>query len=90
MYQFKVSRNFEKKLKKFIKKNPELKAILKEKLQILQKNPFDPKLKTHKLSGNLKDFYSFWLTYEYRIVIKIYPKEKLVEFYAIGTHDEVY
>jgi addiction module RelE/StbE family toxin len=90
MYQFKVSRNFEKKLKKFIKKNPELKTILKEKLQILQENPFDLRLRTHKLSGNLKDFYSFWLTYEYRIVIKIYPKEKLIEFYAIGTHDEVY
>jgi addiction module RelE/StbE family toxin len=90
MYQFKVSRNFEKKLKKFIKKNPELKIILKEKLKILQENPFDPRLRTHKLSGNLKDFYSFWLTYEYRIVIKIYPKEKLIEFYAIGTHDEVY
>jgi len=90
MYQFKVSRNFEKKLKKFIKKNSNLKSILKEKLKILQENPFDPKLKTHKLSGNLKDFYSFWLTYEYRIVIKIYPKEKIIEFYAIGTHDEVY
>jgi addiction module RelE/StbE family toxin len=90
MYQFKVSRNFEKKLKKFIKKNPELKIILKEKLRILQENPFDSRLRTHKLSGNLKDFYSFWLTYEYRIVIKIYPKEKLIEFYAIGTHDEVY
>jgi mRNA-degrading endonuclease YafQ of YafQ-DinJ toxin-antitoxin module len=63
MYQFKVSRNFEKKLKKFIKKNPELKIILKEKLRILQENPFDPRLRTHKLSGNLKDFYSFWLTY---------------------------
>jgi addiction module RelE/StbE family toxin len=90
MYQFKVSRNFEKKLKKFIKKKPELKTILKEKLRILQENPFDLRLRTHKLSGNLKDFYSFWLTYEYRIVIKIYPKEKLIEFYAIGTHDEVY
>jgi addiction module RelE/StbE family toxin len=90
MYQFKVSRNFEKKLKKFIKKNPEFKTILKEKLQILQENPFDPRLRAHKLSGNLKDFYSIWLTYEYRIVIKIYLKEKLIEFYTIGTHDEVY
>jgi addiction module RelE/StbE family toxin len=90
MYQFKVSRNFEKKLKKFIKKNPEFKTILKEKLQILQENPFDPRLRTHKLSGNLKDYYSIWLTYEYRIVVKIYLKEKLIEFYATGTHDEVY
>jgi addiction module RelE/StbE family toxin len=90
MYYLKVSKNFEKKLKKFIKKNPALKPILKEKLKILQENPFDPRLKTHKLSGPLKDFYSFWLTYEYRIVIKIYPREKSIEFYAIGTHDEVY
>jgi addiction module RelE/StbE family toxin len=90
MYYLKVSKNFEKKLKKFIKKNSALKPMLKEKLKILQENPFDPRLKTHKLSGPLKDFYSFWLTYEYRIVIKIYPKEKLIEFYAIGTHDEVY
>jgi addiction module RelE/StbE family toxin len=90
MYQLKVSKNFEKKLKKFIKRNPTLKSILKEKLQILQENPFDPRLKTHRLSGSLKDFYSFWLTYEYRIVIKIYPKEKVIEFYTIGTHEEVY
>jgi len=59
MYQFKVSKNFEKKLKKFIKRNPTLKSILKEKLQILQENPFDTRLKTHRLSGSLKDFYSF-------------------------------
>jgi mRNA-degrading endonuclease YafQ of YafQ-DinJ toxin-antitoxin module len=90
MYQLKVSKNFEKKLKKFIKRNPTLKSILKEKLQILQENPFDSRLKTHRLSGPLKDFFSFWLTYEYRIVIKIYPKEKLIEFYTIGTHEEVY
>jgi proteic killer suppression protein len=90
MYQFKVSRNFEKKLKKFIKKHPDLKSILKEKFQILQENPFDPRLRTHKLTGNLKDFYSFCLTYEYRIVIKIYLKEKLIKFYAIGAHGEVY
>jgi addiction module RelE/StbE family toxin len=90
MYQLKVSKNFEKKLKKFIKRNPTLKSILKEKLQILQENPFDSRLKTHRLSGSLKDFYSFWLTYEYRIVIKIYPKEKVIEFYSIGTHEEVY
>jgi len=90
MYFLKVSRNFENKLKKFLSKRKELKNILKEKLEILQKNPFDPRLKTHKLSGKLKDFYAFWLTYEYRIVIKIYPKEKIIEFYAIGSHDEVY
>jgi addiction module RelE/StbE family toxin len=90
MYYLKVSKNFEKKLKKFIKKNPALKPILKEKLKILQENPFDPRLKTHELSGPLKDLYSFWLTYEYRIVFKIYPREKSIEFYAIGTHDEVY
>jgi mRNA-degrading endonuclease YafQ of YafQ-DinJ toxin-antitoxin module len=90
MYHLKVSKNFEQKLKKFIKNNSALRSILKEKLKILKENPFDPSLKTHKLSGPFKDFYSFWLTYEYRIVVKIYPKEKLIEFYAIGTHDEVY
>ncbi len=90
MYSFKIPRNFQKKLKKFIKKHPELKLILKNKLEILQRNPYHPQLRLHKLSGRLKDFYSFWLTYEYRIVVKIYEKEKIIEFYAIGTHDEVY
>ena len=90
MYSLKIPKNFEKRLKKFLRKHPELKEVLKERLEILQKNPYNSKLKTHKLSGTLKDFYAFWLTFEYRIVIKIYDKEKLIEFYALGTHDEVY
>jgi addiction module RelE/StbE family toxin len=71
------------------KKLPEkIKNLAESREDIFQKDPFDPRLKTHKLKGALKKYYSFSITYSYRIVFHFKSDNEIV-FDTIGTH-EVY
>jgi mRNA-degrading endonuclease YafQ of YafQ-DinJ toxin-antitoxin module len=51
--------------------------------------PFAPTLKTHKLSGKLRDSWSFSIDYDARVLFYFTEDEKAV-FVDIGSHDEVY
>jgi len=62
----------------------------KKVIDKLADNPFDNSLKTHKLKGNLSDFYACSLTYQYRIVLTIEIRNEEIVLVNIGTHDEVY
>jgi mRNA-degrading endonuclease YafQ of YafQ-DinJ toxin-antitoxin module len=46
-------------------------------------------LKTHKLSGRLKDLWSFKISYDMRVVFYFAEKDKVV-FVDMGKHEEVY
>lgn len=46
---------------------------------------FAPSLKTHKLKGELADYYAFSVDYHYRILFSIEPTGEVV-FINIGTH----
>ncbi|MBI4681189.1 MAG: type II toxin-antitoxin system YafQ family toxin [Nitrospirae bacterium] len=74
--------------KAFIKKHPELKDKIKERLILLQNNPSDPLLKTHHLTGELQGLQSVSITYEYRVVFM--QENDIIYLLNIGTHDEVY
>ncbi|HAX78274.1 MAG TPA: hypothetical protein DCY88_21245 [Cyanobacteria bacterium UBA11372] len=50
---------------------------------------FEKSLKTHKLSGKLKEFWSFSIEYDERILFYFTDDGKAV-FVDIGSHDEVY
>ncbi|MBI4096346.1 MAG: type II toxin-antitoxin system YafQ family toxin [Candidatus Levybacteria bacterium] len=77
-----------KKFAKKYKKLPvEIKLFAERKEELFRKNPFDPSLKTHKLKGELSDYYSFSISYHFRIVFH-FEKENII-FDTIGTH-EVY
>ena len=45
---------------------------------LFRKNPFDSLLKTHKLHGRLKDFYSFSIDRKTRIVFRFVGRAKAV------------
>ncbi len=61
---------------------------LAEKKEILfRENPFDPRLKTHKLSGALEGFYAFSINSSYRIIFDFEDKKHTARFYRVGTHD---
>lgn len=77
-YAVKFVRNF-KKLPIFIQKQAS------EKEAIFKKNAFDNKLKTHKLTGKLGNFYSFSVNYSYRIIF-VFEKENEVIFVDVGNH----
>ena len=59
---------------------------LKERLLIFKKDPFDSRLKTHKLKGNLKNYWSFSISYSDRILFRFLDNET-VFFIDIGNHD---
>jgi mRNA-degrading endonuclease YafQ of YafQ-DinJ toxin-antitoxin module len=62
-----------------------------ESVSYIIENPFHPSLKTHKLSGRLKNLYSFSVTFDIRIILYFTkdkpPKAVFIDF---GSRDEVY
>lgn len=80
--KIKVSPRFIKKYKKI---PDEIKEIAKGKEIIFRIDPFDQRLKTHKLSGKDKDCWAFWITYSYRIKFIFLSAEEVL-FLDIGTH----
>ena len=90
MYNIKQTDTFERKSVKFFKKHRDLVPKFKKVIEKLTDDPFDNSLKTHKLKGNLSDFYACRLTYEYRIILTIEVRDEEIILVNIGTHDEVY
>ena len=62
-----------------------------EKVQLFITDPYHLQLKTHKLSGKLKELWSFSIEYDVRVVF-YFTKDKPPKaiFIDIGSHDEVY
>lgn len=58
---------FEKKLKKKLKKDSIIKQKFANQLKLLSKNFIHPSLKTHKLRGERIDQYSIWIHDNIRI-----------------------
>jgi mRNA-degrading endonuclease YafQ of YafQ-DinJ toxin-antitoxin module len=77
------TKKFEREYKK-LSKEIKLKVELRE--SIFRKNTFAPALKTHKLSGELDDFWSFSVDFSYRIVFE-FTKDGNIFFHSIGGHD---
>jgi mRNA-degrading endonuclease YafQ of YafQ-DinJ toxin-antitoxin module len=83
-------RPFEKKLKKFTAQlTADQKLKFKQKLEILKEDIFDERLKTHKLKGNLRDYYAFSISYSERIVFKLL-EDGGIYFIEIGGHEICY
>ncbi len=64
-----------------------IKDIAEEQETLFRKNPFDPKLQTHKLKGKLSGFLSFSIGYKYRIIFEFSKDKKTVYFHSVGVHD---
>lgn len=75
----------EKFVKAYKKTPKQVKIATEEKEEIFRNNPFDSRLKTHKLKGELKDSYSFSVSYHWRIVFH-FEKNNTIVVDAIGTH----
>lgn len=77
---------FPKFSRQYKKLAPEIRREAEVKSEIFSQNPFDPRLKTHKLHGPLGDFYAFSVDKKYRIIFDFLENGE-VGFYAIGDHD---
>ena len=62
------SGTFKKAFIKRVRGTP-LEKYFWDKLNLFIADPFDPRLKTHKLSGRLKDLWSFSIDYDLRVVL---------------------
>lgn len=88
MRQIVTSPQFENKLVKFLKKNPNLNNKITSVFRALAVDIKHPILKSHKLHGALSNFFACTLTYEYRLIF--YFDQNFVYLHAIGSHNDVY
>ena len=78
--------------KRYAKKNSQVAAEIESALIRLAADAFDPRLKTHKLKGDLDGLWACSAGYDLRIVFEFVEqarREKLL-LLSVGTHDEVY
>ncbi|MBI5325798.1 MAG: type II toxin-antitoxin system YafQ family toxin [Ignavibacteriae bacterium] len=85
---------FIKSAKDFISSHPEKGEIINNTLNSLSENLHEPKLKTHKLKGNLSGLYACSAGYDVRVIFEIIRDSNTgvesILLEAIGTHEEVY
>jgi len=89
MTEIAFSRSFQKAFKRKVRNEPTLEKRFWERVAIFKENPYDPKLKTHKLSGSMRGWWSFSVEYDVRVVFSFVEPGRVV-FVDIGTHEEVY
>jgi len=56
---------------------------------LFSKNLFNPKLRTHKLTGRLEGLWAFSVAYDCRVIFRFLTKDEVL-LIDIGGHDEVY
>ncbi len=83
------SSSFKRAFKKIVKGRKPLEDAFWVQVGIFSCDPYDKRLRTHKLAGKLHNLWSFSLTYEIRVVFFFATSDKAV-FVDIGDHDAVY
>jgi mRNA-degrading endonuclease YafQ of YafQ-DinJ toxin-antitoxin module len=53
--------------------------------RIFRGDPFDPRLRTHKLKGKLSGLWAFWIDWRFRIIFEFIDKDTAY-FESIGSH----
>ena len=89
-YKLIFTEQYEKRLRKFIKKRPELLSQYEKTIRLLEANPHHPSLRLHKLSRKLSDLHSVSINISYCITLELIITEKEIIPIEIGSHDEVY
>ena len=80
-------KGFEKKFIKYKKRLTEKeKGKLRQNFEIFKNNPFDSRIKTYKLKAELKDYWSFRISYSDRIIFRFIDNHT-VFFIDIGDHN---
>ena len=89
-YNIHLTDDYQKKVRKFIKRHKDMASRYDKTIQILRENPYHPSLRLHKLNGELHEYYSVSINIEYRIIMDFIVIDKIIIPLNIGTHDEVY
>lgn len=82
--------SFKRTAEKFLARRRDLVGVFSLVLHKLERNPYDPELRLHPLSGRLAGKHAVSLTYSYRIVLRLEIAESEIILHDVGSHDEVY
>ena len=80
---------FKRIYRKKIKNDIDLKRRFWDTMDLFEKDPFHPRLRTHKLTGKLNGLWAFSVSFDCRVVFKFLRKTEIL-LIDIGGHDEVY
>ncbi len=75
--------NFARKITRL---TAELKSEIDKREVIFRMNPFDHRLKTHKLKRKLKNLWAFSITFHHRILFEFVSKNEVL-FFDVGDHE---
>ncbi|MCL5979573.1 MAG: plasmid stabilization protein [Gammaproteobacteria bacterium] len=81
---------FDRRVRKFLTKHPDLRPRFIETMEQLSADPFQPSLRLHPLTGKLQGMQAVSLTYSYRITLTVQITGHEILLLDIGSHDEVY
>ena len=86
------SAGFVRAARRFVKRQPHMLNEIRDTLLLMERDAFDPKLRTHKLKGDLAGTWSCNAGYDLRIVFEFVEQEgsQAILLLSVGTHDEVY
>jgi mRNA interferase YafQ len=94
MHELVLTPRFERAFRRLTAKNPALQSQIEATLERMAENLTDPRLKTHRLSGQLAGLHACSVAYDCRIVFskQKHPKTgaETLLLINIGTHEEVY
>ncbi len=72
--------------KSFEKLPHPIQALAKKKDEWFRQNPFDARLNTHKLKGELAGAWAYSINREYRVLFRFLDGDEVI-YYDVGTHD---
>lgn len=85
---------FKRAYKQVTSHHPDLRQKIERALEQLGEDPFDPKLHTHKLKGELSGVWACTVDYDNRILFEFVKNpdagNEEILLLTLGTHDEVY
>ena len=68
---------------------PAVQGKAEKREALFRSNPFHPSLKTEKLSPKEKEYWSFRIDREYRIIFR-FGENRIIYFLACGQHNWIY
>ena len=86
------SASFVRASKHLLKRNHQAALDVEATLEVLSADAFDPRLKSHKLSGTFEDCWACKAAYDLRIIFEFVTNEgsEAIVLHTVGTHDDVY
>lgn len=78
--------------RRYLKKHPHAAEHLETTLLLMSQDAFDPRLKTHKLKGDLDGVWASSAGYDLRVLFELVQHEgsEVILLLTMGTHDEAY